>query len=616
MSKKIKEYKSSYLIKQLPSATAFFDKKLRLLHASDKWINNFEFELDKIFGKNINELFQKSEIEWQCNVQDCLAGKVNKSFVQQHTDAENNEKWIEWDMMPWYDEKEDIIGLIVKTTNVTQKIKKDQDLIRLQSLLKVKSEIAKIGSWSFNLLTNELIWCDMTKQLHELALDYKPDVETSIEFYKQGHSRNSISQAVDNAIQHGTEWNDKFQIITAKGKEKWVDVSGRPLYKDNRVVAVFGTFQDVNDQVLTNQKVRENERLLQTVMDNLPLNVFIKDLDSKKILVNKAECRYLGVENPDELLGKDDFELYPKKSAQISRKEDLEVMNSRIPIFGLETTSVKNDGSKTTFLTSKIPLLDNNDSVTGLVGISMDITELKQKEEELKKLIEVTTDQNKKLVNFAHIVSHNLRSHSANFSMLLDFLINESNGDERKNLMNMLVEASDNMLETLENLNEVVTINTNTNLVKKQLILRGVAKKVVLDLAAFLQNNNAKIVNRISEKITIPVVPSYLESILMNIITNSVKYKDPERNPVIELRAMKTKGFTVLSICDNGMGIDMEQYGDKLFGMYKTFHNNTDARGIGLYITKNQVEAMQGKITVSSEVGKGTTFNIYFNEKT
>ncbi|MBT8312250.1 MAG: ATP-binding protein, partial [Flavobacteriaceae bacterium] len=73
--------------------------------------------------------------------------------------------------------------------------------------------------------------------------------------------------------------------------------------------------------------------------------------------------------------------------------------------------------------------------------------------------------------------------------------------------------------------------------------------------------------------------------------------------------------YTVLKITDNGLGIDLDKYGEKLYGMYKTFHDKPDARGIGLYITKNQIEAMNGKIAVESEVGKGTTFNIYFNEK-
>ena len=124
-----------------------------------------------------------------------------------------------------------------------------------------------------------------------------------------------------------------------------------------------------------------------------------------------------------------------------------------------------------------------------------------------------------------------------------------------------------------------------------------------------------KIINNISDDVHISAVPTYADSILMNFITNAVKYKSPDRDPIIELSTTRTNGYTVLSIKDNGLGIDLNKYGDKLFGMYKTFHNNDEARGIGLYITKNQIDAMDGKVTTTSEVGKGTTFNIHFNEE-
>jgi signal transduction histidine kinase len=101
----------------------------------------------------------------------------------------------------------------------------------------------------------------------------------------------------------------------------------------------------------------------------------------------------------------------------------------------------------------------------------------------------------------------------------------------------------------------------------------------------------------------------------MNFFTNVIKYRSPDRPPVIKLRVSSEEHYTVLSIEDNGLGIDLERHRDKLFGMYKTFHENQDARGIGLYIVKNQIEAMNGKITVQSKVGVGTVFKIYFNEK-
>ena len=199
--------------------------------------------------------------------------------------------------------------------------------------------------------------------------------------------------------------------------------------------------------------------------------------------------------------------------------------------------------------------------------------------------------------------------------MLLEFLINEKDEEEKEKIVNMLTEASDNLLETLDNLNEVVAISTNINLEKKPVVLNEKIASVELNLAAFLQKNNARVVNNIPDDITVKVIPAYIDSILMNFITNSVKYRDPKRDPVIKLSVNRNDNYTILSIEDNGLGIDLKKYGDKLFGMYKTFHHNSDARGIGLYISKNQIEAMNGKVMVSSEVGKGSTFNIYFNEK-
>ncbi len=606
---------NSYLIKQLPNATAFLNTRLEVVHASDKWVDYFNFEDRNVFGKKIPVLFKTITKEWQKVLKDCLKGKACTTGMEHFVDEAKNERWFEWTNIPWYDEKENIIGVIIQTEDVTEAVQGELKLEKLQILSQEKSEIAKIGSWNYDLVNEKLTWCDMTKKIHGVPADFTPNIETGIEFYKQGYSRNTVSMAVEMAIQQGTPWNEKLQIITPDGEEKWVIAAGKPMYKNDELIGLIGTFQDINDQVLADKKTKESERLLKTLIDNLPLNVFIKDLDSRKILVNKSECDFLNVSGPEMVLGKTDFDMYPKEIAEVFRDEDLQVMNSLKPIIGKETLSRKQDGSVNTLLTSKIPLLGPDGQATGLVGISLDISDLKQKEEELRGLINVTSMQNKKLINFAHIVSHNLRSHSANFSMLLDFLINEECGQEKENITKMLVDASDNLLETLENLNEVVAINTNGNLDKKPTVLNDKVAIVEQNLAPFLKNNNAKIVNEISDDVVIKVIPAYLESILMNFITNAVKFKEPMRDPIVKLSTTKNENYTILSISDNGMGIDLKKYGDKLFGMYKTFHEHKDARGIGLYITKNQIEAMNGKVVACSEVGKGSTFNIYFNEK-
>ncbi len=606
---------NSYLIKQLPIATVFVNEKLAVVHASDKWISDFELAYDAVFGKTLGQLFKNANLDWGKKITNSLKNLPGTPSIERHITSTGNEEWYEWHIIPWFDDQENSIGAIIQTANVTQRVQHEAQLEKKELLIKEKQGIAQIGCWEYDAVKDTLNWCTASKTIHEVTEDYVPTIENEINFYKKGYSRNTLSMALDRAMQEGLPWNEKLQFITAKGTEKWVVASGKPVFKDNKYLGLIGTLQDITAQVKSENKIRESEHLLRTLIDNLPLNIFIKDTEGKKILANKSEVAFCGLKNESQILGKDDFAFYDKKTAKKLQKDDLQVLQDLKPIIGKEVNHVKKDGTQTTFYTSKIPLIGEGNKAYGLIGFSMDITNLKQKEHELQNVINVASQQNKKLINFAHIVSHNLRSHTANFSMLLNFLINEKDATEKQKIIKMLTDASDNLLDTLDNLNEVVDINTNSNLEKKPVCLNEKIVSVEQDLEAFLINNNAKIINTISDKVIVNVVPTYIDSILRNFITNAVKYRSLDRNPIIQLNAKSENGYTILSITDNGLGIDLKKYGAKLFGMYKTFHDRKDARGIGLYITKNQIEAMNGKVTATSELGKGTTFKIYFDEK-
>jgi len=601
-----------YLIKQLPSATAFINTDFEVVHASNKWIELFDFSTSEVFGATLFELFGEAGERWRPILDNCFRGRCEGLNVDSHVDDDGVEVHIQWQKKPWYDENENIIGAIIQNENVTEHITNQHELGRLEAFLQEKSETAKIGSWESK-VDGEIWWDDMTRKIHEVSPDYVPSLKTLFSFYKEGHSRKKISRAVKLARENGNPWSEKLQLITAKGNEKWIISSGKPLYKKGKLISLIGTFQDVTERVLKDARTRESESLLKTLIDHLPINVFIKDKDFKKVLVNKSELEYYGLENEHEMIGRDDSEFMDEESYRSCLEEDIYVLKNGKPILGKENIIIKKDKRVTTFLSSKIPMLDDYGEVVGLVGFSLDISDLKSQQEELRSLINVTSLQNKKLVDFAHIISHNLRSHAANFSMLLEFLQTEKNAEEKNKIIGMLTTASNGLLETIDNLNEVVAISTNTNLDKKPVFIKKTVDRTKKNLAVFLQKHKATVINEILENIKVDVVPEYLESILMNFITNGVKYRDPSRSPVIKLAVTTEKSSLVLSIEDNGLGIDLERHSDKLFGMYKTFHSNEDSRGIGLYISKNQIEAMNGKITVHSKVGVGTRFKIYFN---
>ncbi len=259
------------------------------------------------------------------------------------------------------------------------------------------------------------------------------------------------------------------------------------------------------------------------------------------------------------------------------------------------------------------PIEDNEQRIIGIKGVFQNIDEAKKKELTLQKSINIIASQNNRLFNFAHIVSHNLRSHSSNLNLLVQLIESVDSNVEKVELLSEVKTIGENLNTTIEHLNEIVTIHTNKKQKRKNILLKDVLNLVVNSIRNILNSGNATITSNFDELGEIRFIPAYLESIFLNLITNAIKYKHPERDAEIHFKSGIKGKKKYVSISDNGLGIDMERYGDKIFGMYKTFHHNTDAVGIGLFITKNQIESQNGTINVKSTVNKGTTFTIWFN---
>jgi PAS domain S-box-containing protein len=258
-------------------------------------------------------------------------------------------------------------------------------------------------------------------------------------------------------------------------------------------------------------------------------------------------------------------------------------------------------------------ITDNKGSPIRMIGAMQDISGRKNHEIQLEELLKVTRYQNRLLQNFAYIVSHNIRSHSANIIGLVDFIGESKQEQEKEIFFGMLKTSTDKLAQTIENLNEIITIQHETLKTTKVNLWEEIRKTSDV-VNVMISQSGATLVNDVDKDIMVEVVPSYLESILLNVISNAIKYSSPERKPVIQLYTHKEPGYLVLSVKDNGLGIDLEKYKERIFGMYVTFHKHKDARGFGLYITKNQIEAMEGKVEVESKPGVGSIFKIYFKE--
>ena len=255
---------------------------------------------------------------------------------------------------------------------------------------------------------------------------------------------------------------------------------------------------------------------------------------------------------------------------------------------------------------------NDDNEIIGIRGVFQDIDDEKSKRISLQKTSDIIASQNSRLFNFAHIVSHNLRSHTSNLYLITQLIDDVNSVEEKMELIGSIKDISESLNSTIDHLNEVVTIQTQTDENRVEVCFETTMGIIKKSIGRIIRESNCKINTDFSKVTCIPYIPAYLESILLNLITNSIKYKHPDRDPEITLKTYVENEKTYLEISDNGIGIDLEKFGKKLFGMYKTFHYNKDAVGIGLFITKNQIESLNGQIFVESEVEKGTTFKIQF----
>ena len=233
---------------------------------------------------------------------------------------------------------------------------------------------------------------------------------------------------------------------------------------------------------------------------------------------------------------------------------------------------------------------------------------LEEQTADLQRLSHDLIQQNRELERFAYVASHDLRAPAGNIEALLRLYKEAKDKDERESLIDTMQDVSENLSTKLNDLVDGLRGKGEVNRMSETLPLQSIYDKVIKNLSVDIRKADAEITRDFSEAPEITSPNGYIESILQNLISNAIKYRDPSRKPEIRVRSHKQQGRTCIVVSDNGLGIDMEKHGADLFGLYKTFHNNRNSKGVGLYSTRAQVRALGGRIEGSSTPGKGSTF--------
>ncbi|MBT8281968.1 MAG: PAS domain-containing protein, partial [Muriicola sp.] len=559
-------------IKNLPFALAKMDLDFNLIETSEAWDKAEKID-HKTTGVNQGFNFSLNSLQELHN--NCLTSGRRGEKTIPVISEQGLSLWFRWQINPYFGEDGKALGSYILREEVTHQAKKEQLLIKAQ-------DVSRIGGWEVDLIQNTVYWTQTTKEIHEVPMDYIPNLEEGINFYKAGEDRDRITEMVSKAIRDGSPWDTELRIVTAKGRELWVHAKGEVEIIKGKAVRITGTFQDIDQKKKADLAYKKVSDRLTIATEASGIGIWDFNLLTNSLEWDQNMYRLYGIKesnftgvydawesavHPDDkekaqselqeaIQGTKDFNtefriVYPSGEVRyirafgvIRRNAEgtaLNVIGTNWDITELKKTRLELDKSEESFegafehsttgmaLVSlegkwikvnqnlcditgyseeelmKINYLDlthpedrSRDllhraevlegkrksyqtkkryyhkkghivhlivSVTGVKNIYgelshvisqiLDVSQLVKAEEHLKSLVQITQDQNASLLNFAHIVSHNLRSHASNMTMLTDFLLKDNDPAELQNIGKMLKDASESLNETVAHLNEV-----------------------------------------------------------------------------------------------------------------------------------------------------------------
>ena len=340
---------------------------------------------------------------------------------------------------------------------------------------------------------------------------------------------------------------------------------------------------------------------------NTPDLLCIADFNTYFKRVNPAVIKTLGYSEEELFSHSINYFVHPddKNNTVQTRNEMFEGK----PLLNYENRYITKSGEIVWLSWTSIPIKDRQ----LVFAIAKDITHRKKIEQEKNKLYNQLEAINKELEYFTRIASHDLRAPVSNILGLFDLFDPSKIEDaETLNIINLIKKSTLKVYSTLEKYVDDLKNKEKSNRVKTELSISEISKIIIESIAYIINKRKVKIELNFSAFDIVKFDKGYLSSIIQNLITNAVKYASPNRTPEIKILSRFLDNKKQLIVKDNGLGMDLNFVQDRIFKINETFHQHKDGKGLGLYLVKSQIEEMGGKITVESELDRGTTFILTF----
>ncbi len=364
------------ILESVPAPIAILDHDLRYLYASRRWLTDYRLGHRDIIGLGHYEVFPDISAEWKAIHKECLAGAVRRSDDDRFVRLDGTVQWIRWEVRPWFHPNGMVGGVGMFSEDITERKLAEEALKERERLLGIVTGSAGVGLVVVNdryefLFANDAYARIFGLKATEIVGKRVPEIRS--DEWKR------IQPRLDRALAgERIAYELTIEPTQAFPSQRFFRVIYEPRLNDPESVTVAVVVMEITELKRTEMEKRRSGDLLHAVVEGTTDSVFVKDMDGKYLLVNDAAARFMG-KPVEEILGKDDTEFFDAASAQLVMQRDLEAMARGT--FGEEKLTA--DGATRVFLATKGPFRDEHGQVAGVIGISRDITERKQIEEEL-----------------------------------------------------------------------------------------------------------------------------------------------------------------------------------------------------------------------------------------
>ncbi|MFA6262112.1 MAG: PAS domain S-box protein [Bacteroidia bacterium] len=431
------------------------------------------------------------------------------------------------------------------------------------------------------------------KRMHEFA--HPEDDALILNAFKQARSKPGVPVQCQYRTQHKA------------GHYIWVEATILNLLENSSVQAFVVSCNNITERKL----LEDQQRLITSIVDSSDDAIISTNLLGIVTSWNRGADKILGY-TADEIIGHSLAVLIPPGLQAEEEDLHLNILAGK-SVDHFETKRLRKDGTLIYVSMTVSPIVNTLGKITGSSIVLRNTTESKLQELERQRMIAELLQRNRDLEQFAHIISHNLRSPVANIMGITNCLLDLENEPDETEFLTQGLRTSVNNLDTVINdLNEILKMKREVSENKIVVRFPELLEQIQSSIQGLIQNEEVTFITDFDASNEMLSIRSYLYSIFYNLISNSIKYRKKDLAPVIQISSAIRNKTLVLVFKDNGMGINLDKNKDQVFGMYKRFHSHTEGKGMGLYMVKTQVETLGGTISINSSINEGTEFILTF----